>query len=65
MQKKMGSLEFCDPEEGEMRQPLGWSTGGEMSPEGREGSSTLRAFAIADCLKFLFWKFTVTPNTFH
>lgn len=33
--RKMGSLVICDPEEGEMRQPLGRTTSGAMSPEGR------------------------------
>ena len=38
----------------EMRQPLGWSIGGEMSPVERERSWTQSASAITNCLKYLF-----------
>lgn len=60
----MGSWMICDPEEGEMRQPLGWSIGGEMSPVGRERSWTQTASALTGCLKFLLQKFTTTSNNF-
>lgn len=49
----MGSWVICDPEEGETRQPLGWSIGEEMSPVGRERSWTQNASALTGCLKFL------------
>ena len=52
--EKMGSLMICDSEEGEMRQPLGWSIGGEMSLVERERSWTQSVSAITNCLKFLF-----------